>query len=108
MEPVTPVLTAELQSREVMCAKDQPKCIPLPVHRSPPGVILSRWRLTESEREAVAAGADVFLSIHTFNQPLQPVRIEIGECDRDLAVMADDMGLDDITHISPVASKECE
>lgn len=108
MEPVTPVLTVEFQPREVVYAKDQAEYTPLPVHRSLAGVVLSRWTLTDSEREAVAAGADVFLSIHTFNQPLQPVRVEIGECDRDMAAMAEHMGLNDVTYVSPAPSEECQ
>lgn len=93
MEPVSPVLGAEFQEFERLYAKDQPEYKPLPVIRNAKGVLLSRWKLTDQEREAVAAGADIFLSNWTFNQPLQPVRIEIGECDRDIEAMARFMGL---------------
>jgi hypothetical protein len=47
----------------------------------------------DAEREAVANGADVFLSVWTFNRPLQPLRIEIGECDRSILDIAEYMGL---------------
>ncbi len=93
MKPTTPVLTEDLQKFEVVYAEKHKEYIPLPVHRNEQGVVLSRWTLTDSEREAVAAGADIFLSVHTFNQPLQPLRIEVAECDRDLIVMAEEMGL---------------
>ncbi len=89
MTPVSPVISEALQSREVVYAKNQPEYRQLPVLRSSDGVVLSRWQLTEAERIAVAAGADLFLSVHTFNQMLQPVRLEVGECDRDLAEMAE-------------------
>lgn len=93
MTPVSPVLTPELVPDETVYAKDQPEYIPLPVLRNQVGVVLSRWKLTDQEREAIAAGADIFLSVHTFNEPLQPVRIEIEECDRDLMAIAQQMDL---------------
>lgn len=100
MEPVTPVLDVEFQHREVVYGAGQAEYRPLFAHRSPAGVVLSRWTLTDSEREAVAAGADVFLFIHTFNHTLQPVCVEIGECDRDMADMTERMGLNDAAYIS--------
>lgn len=91
MTPVTPVLTVELVPDEVVYAKDQPEYMPLPVLRNQAGVVLSRWKLTEAERKAVADGADIFLSVWTFNGPLQPIRLEIEGCDRDLVSIARDM-----------------
>ena len=93
MTPVSPVLVPEFVAAEKVYAVDQPQYDPLPVIRNRTGVVLSRWKLTDAEREAVANGADVFLSILTFNQPLQPLRIEIGECDRSLMDIAEHMGL---------------
>ncbi len=93
MTPISPVLTEEFVPLEVVYARDQPQYIPLPVIRNADGVLLSRWKLSESEREAIAAGADIFLSVWTHNRPLQPVRVEIGECDRDIMAIADHMGL---------------
>lgn len=82
--PVSPVLTPEYVDQEVVYAKDQPQYRPLPVLRNSQGVLLSRWKLSDEEREAIAAGADLFLYNWTFNQALQPVRIEIGEVDRSM------------------------
>lgn len=93
MTPVSPVIAEEFAHKECVFAKDQPQYRPLPVHRTPDGVLLSRWKLTDQEREAIAHGADLFLMNWTFNQPLQPVRIEVAECDRDLMDMARYMGL---------------
>ena len=94
MTPVSPVLVPEFQGIEKTYGGDG--YIPLPVIRNSTGVVLSRWKLTEAEREAVANGADVFLSIWTFMQPLQPLRIEIGECDRSILEIAEEMGLVDV------------
>lgn len=39
--------------------------------------VLSRWRLTEEERMAIAAGADVVLTLLTFNAPLAPSHLQV-------------------------------
>ena len=83
MQPTTPVISAEFQPHEIVYAKDQPEYNPLPVHRNRRGVVLSRWKLTDEEREAIANGADVWLYVYTFNQPLQPLRLEIPVCAND-------------------------
>jgi hypothetical protein len=93
MTAISPVLAEEFVPKEVVYAKDQPEYQPLPVLKNRDGVLLSRWSLTEQERAAIAAGADIFLMNWTFHQPLQPVRMEVGECDRDIAGMAAFMGL---------------
>lgn len=62
---------------KVVYAKDQPEYIPLPALRSVDGRVVSRWILTEDERRLVAAGADIYLSVHTFNGPLQPVLLTV-------------------------------
>lgn len=93
MTPASPALTEEFIPYESVYTGKNDEYIPLPVIRNEAGVVLSRWRLTEAERTAVAQGADVFLSIHTFNQPLQPLRVEIGECDRSILDIATHMGL---------------
>jgi hypothetical protein len=91
--PISPVLSEEFIPYETVYAKQQREYTPLPVIKNAAGVVLSRWHLTDEERKAVAEGADVFLSIHTFNNPLQPLRIEIGECDRSILEIAEYMGL---------------
>lgn len=62
---------------QVIYAKDQPQYIPLPCWRSPDGLVVTRWRLTLKERFLAFLKGDVYLSIMTFNQLLQPTRIEI-------------------------------
>ena len=46
--------------------------------RSPEGIVLTRWALTEEERNAVAAGEDIYLRVATGNQPFHPVKLEVG------------------------------
>jgi hypothetical protein len=70
-----------LEDHEVVFAKDQPEYIPLRVlvMKRPGNPVLSRWTLTDEQRKTVAEGADVFLELMTFGQPLQPIRIAIGD-----------------------------
>lgn len=64
--------------REAVYAKDQPEYSPLPTLRAADGRAISRWRPSPEARIQVAAGADIYLTVHTFNQPLQPVMLTIG------------------------------
>ena len=114
MTPVTPVLAEDFQPKEIVYAKDQPQYTPIPVLRNSQGVVLSRWELSDREREAIANGADIFMSNCTFNQPLQPVRLEVGQCDRDFMEMAKVMELvepsiiDDLNEIDKILALESE
>lgn len=66
------------RSEAIIYAKDQPEYQPLPAIRTPGGMVVSRWTLTDAERKRVAEGEDIFLCLYTFNQPLQPVRLSVG------------------------------
>lgn len=70
-----------LEKQEVVYAKDQPQYLPLPSLQAdgPMGAVLTRWTLTPEQRKAVAEGADIFLELSTFRQPLQPIRIAISD-----------------------------
>lgn len=37
--------------------------------------LITRWRPTDEERAALANGADIWLEVMTFGQPMQPVRL---------------------------------
>lgn len=75
-EPQSPVVPG-LEPYEIVYAKDQPEYLPLPVLRSPTGILYSRWKFSAEERAAIAAGADLYVSTHTFFQPLQPIGLEV-------------------------------
>ena len=57
----------------------QPQYMPLPALRSagPERVVMSRWELTPVEREMIANGADVFVSIWTFGDPYPPTSLRV-------------------------------
>jgi hypothetical protein len=78
MKPVSPVLPG-YEVVKVVFAKDQPEYMQLPAVRveSPERQVLTRWQLSEEDRQKIAAGADVYLWVSTFGQPLQPVAVEV-------------------------------
>lgn len=57
-------------------AKDQPEYVPLPMWKGPDGLRVSRWQLTWKERLQVLLGGSLWLSVLTFERPLQPVKLE--------------------------------
>jgi len=69
-----------LEADEVVYAKDQPQYLPLrtvcSIGRDRRAI--SRWTLTDAQRKAIGEGADIFLELSTFGQPLQPIRIAVG------------------------------
>lgn len=56
-------------------AADQPQYLPLPAYKNEQGQVLTCWKLSVLERLQVLVTGRVWLSMLTFNQPLQPVRL---------------------------------
>lgn len=76
-----------LESREIVFAKDQPQYIPIRALKSSHanGRVTTRWTLTDDQRKAVAEGADIFLMLLTFHEPLQPIQLATGDGTEDTA-----------------------
>jgi len=47
----------------------------IPTRSSRP--VISRWRLTDEERQAIAAGADIVLTLLSFGGPLTPSHLQV-------------------------------
>lgn len=62
----------EFPEQNVVYAKDQPEYLPLPAHRSPEGQVTSCWQMDWRERLRVLLSGKVYVSLLTFNGPLQP------------------------------------
>jgi hypothetical protein len=78
MTPVSPVMPGS-EPIEVVIGKDHPEYLPLPaiyldITCRP---MITRWRLSDEEREAVADGADVVLQQLTFGHAFQPVNLQV-------------------------------
>jgi hypothetical protein len=57
----------------VTFAADQPQYLPLPAHRNAAGEVTSCWSLTWRERFRVLFSGQFFITVLTFNKPLQPI-----------------------------------
>jgi hypothetical protein len=73
----------------------QPEYSTLHALRSPDGQIMSRWELTPEERSEIANGADVYLTIWTFNQPYPPTCIQVLRADANPDYFKVALSLDD-------------
>jgi len=60
-------------------AENQPEYLPLPVHKSPEpeGEVISCWELSDDEIKELLKTKKVWLRMWTFNQPLQPVCLQV-------------------------------
>jgi hypothetical protein len=67
-----------MEEHEVVYAKDQPPYLPLPTLPTFDGKVLCRWELSDVDRASVWDGSDVYLTVQTGGDPLQPVKIEVG------------------------------
>lgn len=56
----------------VIFAKDQPEYLSLPAYKSIQGQVVSCWKMGLRERLKVLFTGKVYLSLLTFNKPLQP------------------------------------
>jgi hypothetical protein len=59
--------------------RDQPQYLPLPARTvdGPEGLVITEWQLTEEERTLIAHGENIRLSVMTWGERLQPVRLDI-------------------------------
>lgn len=55
-------------------AENQPEYLPLPAMRFPDGTVISCWELTDEEVAQLINSKRIYISMLTFNQPLQPLR----------------------------------
>jgi hypothetical protein len=78
MNAVSPIMPGS-EAIEIVLGKDQPEYLPLPaVYLNTATVpMVTRWRFTDEERAAIAAGADVVMTQLTFGQPFQPVHLQV-------------------------------
>ena len=56
----------------VVYAEDQEEYLPLPAHRTQSGAVTCCWKLSFTERLLVLFTGKIFLTVLTFNHPLQP------------------------------------
>jgi hypothetical protein len=69
----------EFPEQTVVYAKDQPEYRNLPAHvvGDKEGTIICCWKLSEEEKQKVLETGEIWHSILTFNQPLQPQLLSV-------------------------------
>lgn len=75
MKPVLPVIPGS-NLPEVVYAQDQAEYNPLPCYKMLDGTVITRWRCSWDERFRVFWSGNIYLEQMTFNQPLQPIRLD--------------------------------
>ena len=68
----------DFPSSNAVYANSQPEYLPLPSHKTPDGLVTSCWKPTFWECVQLIMGAKLWLTVMTFNKPLQPQRLEVG------------------------------
>lgn len=63
--------------QNIIFAKDQPEYLPLPALRLENGDVITCWHLSDEEIEKIKESKTLYLSVKTFNQPLQPVFLTV-------------------------------
>lgn len=76
------------EGRPVVFAENQPEYFPLPARVTEDGQVRTRWQFTLDERRAIADGACLELTLHTFGNALQPVHLEIEGIERPIEAPA--------------------
>jgi hypothetical protein len=61
----------------VVYAKDQPEYFPLPARVDSNGMVVTCWELTWRERVKMLICGRFYLSVLTFGQRLQPIRLTV-------------------------------
>ena len=56
-------------------AENQPEYLPLPAFKDDKGEVVSCWGMTWRERLRIIFSGKVYVSLLTFNHPLQPVAL---------------------------------
>jgi hypothetical protein len=71
MEPI------DFKERTHIIAENQPQYLPLPAFVSEGGTVISCWKMTFRERIRVLFTGKLWLTVLTFNKPLQPQLPEV-------------------------------
>ena len=71
----------EFKEVNVIYGENQPEYIPLPAHRTGDGQAVFCFELDEEERKRITETGELWVSMLTFNQPLQPILITTKKSD---------------------------
>jgi hypothetical protein len=67
----------EFKEQNIIITKDQPEYMPLPAHVDENGNVVTCWKLSPDEIEKISKTGELWLSVMTFKQPLQPLFLSV-------------------------------
>jgi hypothetical protein len=67
----------KFKGSNIIFAENQTEYLPLPAWKDDNGLVISCWKLTLKERIRLCFIGKIWLRILTFNNPLQPQRMDI-------------------------------
>lgn len=81
MIPIKPDIDVPEGWRYVVYAEDQKEYLPLPVikENASPNHVISCWKLSWKERFQLLFSGNLWLTVLTFNQPLQPILLDCSQ-----------------------------
>lgn len=71
----------EFEEVNIYMGKGQPEYKPLPAHRTKRGEVICCFSLTEAERAKLQETGEIWLSILTFEKPMQPIFLTVDKKD---------------------------
>lgn len=74
MRAISPVIPQANES-EVVVAENHPEYQPLPSLQRQDGVVLTRWLLSDEEREIVSKQGYLYVALITANGKIQPLKL---------------------------------
>lgn len=77
MYPTSPVLPGHAEMPEVSYGKPGCNDLPAVIIPGPEGEVISRWKMSDDEIALLVNGGDVYLSLMTFGEPLQPILLRV-------------------------------
>jgi hypothetical protein len=94
MKPASPVIVG-LERYEIKLGEGQPEYQVLPALRSttPEHAVMSRWEPSPEERQMIAKGADIFVSIWTFDNLYPPTLVRVMNKNSAPKVISDELQL---------------
>lgn len=71
----------EFKEANAVYGENQPEYLPLPAHKTEEGQAIFCFELDEEERKRIAETGELWVSLLTFNQPLQPILLTTKKAD---------------------------
>lgn len=71
----------EFKEANVVYGENQPQYLPLPAHKTEEGQAIFCFELDEEERKQIAETGELWVSLLTFNKPLQPILLTTNKAD---------------------------